>query len=205
MTELRRSGRKSPEARRHEVVAAVLELLATGGVAAVSTPAIARRIGVVQSALFKHFRSKEDIWRAVMTVIAAEVGARVGQAIDSGGDHADRILSIILAYLGSVLDIPAIPELLFSVEVQTPGRSPYLREEIAKRFGWFHIALVDQIVAGQRTGEFRPDFDPHAAASLAAGIAQSAVLRWRLGGAAIDMMADARRAFPIFLVGILSR
>jgi AcrR family transcriptional regulator len=184
------------------VVVVVLDLLANGGVSAVTTPAIARRIGIAQSALFKHFPNKEAIWRAVMETIALEVGARLAGAAAESGTHEERIFAILAAYLSAVIDIPAIPALLFSGEVQTPGRASYLRTEISKRFGWFHAALRDQLFVGQRSGAFRRDFDPDAAASLAAGIAQSAVLRWRLGGGEVDMIAEAHRAFPLFLAAI---
>ncbi len=179
---------------------AVLGLLAKGGVAAVSTPAIARRIGVTQSALFKHFRNKEALWRAVMDTLALEVGSRFQAALKERGSHADRIFAIITAYLGVVQEIPAIPALMFADPRQMHGAGSYLRQEINARFGWFHSALCDQIKAGFHSGEFRGDVDPKVAASLAAGIAQSLILRWRVSGGAIDMLEEASRMFPLFIV-----
>jgi AcrR family transcriptional regulator len=202
MTASRRAPRKSPAARRDDIVRAVLALLAEGGAPAASTPAIARSIGVTQSALFKHFDNKEGIWRAVMDHIALEVGARLGTAAEADGSHADRLLAVIRAYLTAVRDIPAIPALLFSGEVQAQGASSYLREEIARRFGWFHDALLEPLRAGQASGEFRRDLDIEAAAVLAAGIAQSVILRLRIADSAIDMTAEAERVFPILLAGL---
>jgi AcrR family transcriptional regulator len=202
MTTSRRAPRKSPAARRDDIVRAVLALLAEGGAGAVTTPAIARRVGVTQSALFKHFSNKEDVWRAVMDHIALEVGARLIAAGETEGSHADRLLALIRAYLTAVRDIPAIPAILFSGEVQAQGSSPYLREEIARRFGWFHSALKAQLTAGRAMGEFRGDLDVEAAAVLGAGIAQSVILRWRISDLVIDMRAEAERVFPIFLAGL---
>jgi AcrR family transcriptional regulator len=183
-------------------VSAVLQLLAKGGVAAASTPAIARRVGVTQSALFKHFRNKESLWRAVLDALAIEVGARFQAASQESGSHADRMFAIIKAYLKVVKDVPAIPALMFADPRQMDGAGKYVRQEITARFGWFHDALCGQIEAGMRTREFRPDIDPKAAASLAAGIAQSLILRWRVSGGAIDMLGEAHRAYPLFLVSI---
>ena len=202
MTTARRAMRKSPAARREDVVGAVLALLAEGGAPAVSTPMIARRIGLTQSALFKHFKNKEEIWRAVMDHIAVQVGERLQAASQAPGSNADRLLAIIRAYLKAVQEIPAIPALLFSGEVQVQGTASYLREEIARRFGWFHSALKEQIQAGQAAGEFNLDLDTEAAAVLAAGIAQSVILRWRILDQAIDMAAESERMFPIFLAGL---
>ena len=183
-------------------MSAVLQLLAKGGVAAASTPAIARRVGVTQSALFKHFRNKEKMWRAVMDALALEVGARFQAASQESGSHANRIFAIIKAYLIVVKDIPAISALMFADPRQMDGAGKYLRQEITARFGWFHGALYAQIEGGMKAREFRPDIDPKIAAGLAAGIAQSLILRWRVSGGAIDMLGEAERAYPLFLFSI---
>ncbi len=82
------------------------------------------------------------------------------------------------------------------------GAGKYLRPEITARFGWFHGALFAQIDAGMRTRELRPDIDPNVTAGLAAGIAQSVILRCRVSGDAIDMLGEAERAYPLFLVSL---
>lgn len=202
MTIVRRAPRKSPEARREDIVAAVLALLAEGGAPAVSTSAIARRIGVTQSALFRHFDNKEAIWRAVMDAIALEVGDRMERAAQSDGSRAERILAILRAYLQAVQDIPAIPALLFSGEVQEQGGSSYLREEIARRFGWLNELLTAQLRAGVRAREFRRTLDVDAAALLAAGIAQSLILRWRVMGLRQSLADEAEKIFPLFLAAV---
>jgi AcrR family transcriptional regulator len=200
----RRAIRKSANARRQEILSAVFFLLAKGGVPAVSTPAIARRVGVTQSALFKHFRNKETLWRAVMDALALEVGSRFQAASQEGGSHAGRMFAIITAYLTVVKEIPAIPALMFAEPRQMHGAGKYMRQEITARFGWFHGALCEQIQAGMEKGEFRSDVDPKVAASMAAGIAQSLILRWRVSGGAIDMVGESEKVYPMFLVGIAS-
>ncbi len=97
---------------------------------------------------------------------------------------------------------PAMPELLFAVEAQAQGSSAYRREEIARRFGWFHDALRVQLTAGRALGEFRHDLDVEAAAVLASGIAESLILRRRISEPAIDMPAEPERVFRILLSGL---
>jgi AcrR family transcriptional regulator len=151
------------------------------------------------SALFKHFRNKEAMWRAVMEALALEVGSRFQAALQESGSHAHRMFAIITAYLTVVEGIPAIPALMFADPRQMHGAGKYLRQEITSRFGWFHSTLCEQIEAGVQAGEFRGDVDPKVAAGLAAGIAQSLILRWRVSGGAIDMLAEAGKVYPMFL------
>jgi hypothetical protein len=109
------------------------------------------------------------------------------------------MFAIITAYLTVVEGIPAIPALMFADPRQMHGAGKYLRQEITSRFGWFHSTLCEQIEAGVQAGEFRGDVDPKVAAGLAAGIAQSLILRWRVSGGAIDMLAEAGKVYPMFL------
>lgn len=202
MTATRRALRKSSATRQEDFVAAVFSLLAKGSASAVSTAAVARRVGVTQSALFKHYRNKEALWKAVMDALAVEVGSRLEAAARSGGSRADRMLAIIKAYLSVMRERPAIPALMFADPKLLHGAGKYVRAEVERRFGWFHRALLEQIEAGMQTGEFRPDTDPQAAASLAAGIPQSLILRWRVSGGVTDMLAEADAVYPLFLKSI---
>jgi AcrR family transcriptional regulator len=177
----------------------VFWLLAKGGVSAVSTPAIARRVGVTQSAIFKHFPNKQAVWREVMDVLEREIGARLKIAAETQGPRADRAFAIIAAYLTAVQELPAIPALMFADPGQLHGAGAYLRQEITRRFGWFVQSLADQIEAGVRAEEFVADVRTDLAASLAAGIAQSLILRWRVSGGSVDMLAEARKLYPVFL------
>lgn len=198
MTKTRRASRKSPTDRRQDILSAVFWLLAKGGAAAVSTPAIARRVGVTQSAIFKHFRNKEALWRAVMDALAIKVGERLRIASESEGSSADRMLAIMTAYLEVVIENPAIPALMFADPSQMHGAGKYLRQEITLRFGWFQQSLAEQFHHGIKMGVFQADINPKVAATLAAGIAQSLILRWRISGGAIDMLAEVNQLFGMF-------
>src|SRR4029453_17720983 len=67
--------RLSGEARQQQIVETVLDLVAEHGADGVSVQAIADRIGLTQPAVFRHFRSKEAIWVAVMTWLEGQLGA----------------------------------------------------------------------------------------------------------------------------------
>ncbi len=66
--------RLSGEARQQQIVETVLDLVVEHGADGVSVQAIADRIGLTQPAVFRHFRSKEAIWVAVMTWLEEQLG-----------------------------------------------------------------------------------------------------------------------------------
>ena len=83
------AGRQSAEDRKAQIVAEMLRLADEIGPDRLSTTDIARAIGLSQPAIFRHFPTKGDLWRAVANDIAdrlqadwaaAEAGARGPQA-----------------------------------------------------------------------------------------------------------------------------
>jgi AcrR family transcriptional regulator len=59
-----RSGRKSAEERREEILAVAVEHFARGGYRGTSTEAIAREAGISQPYLFRLFRTKQELFVA---------------------------------------------------------------------------------------------------------------------------------------------
>jgi len=53
-------------ARQGQIIEAALELIDAEGVSALSIVGIAERVGIVPSALYRHFKSKEDVLDAVL-------------------------------------------------------------------------------------------------------------------------------------------
>jgi AcrR family transcriptional regulator len=68
-----RTPRPSADATRQRVLAAALEIFAERGFDGASTREIAARAGVTQPLLNYHFSSKDDLWRAAVDGIFAEL------------------------------------------------------------------------------------------------------------------------------------
>ena len=69
----RKFTREPPEARREALVAAALELLAEGGVAAATSRAIAGRAGVTAGLIRHHFATKADLTHAAFGALMARM------------------------------------------------------------------------------------------------------------------------------------
>ena len=75
------------EATTAALIAAGRELFAEHGYAGVGTEEIVKRAGVTRGALYHHFKGgKEDLFRAVLIQLSAEVVQRV---VDAAGAHED--------------------------------------------------------------------------------------------------------------------
>lgn len=191
--------RKSAEERKAEVVEAAMELAAERGPDRVTTEDLARAVGLTQPAIFRHFPTKGDIWRAVAERIGAALEER-WQAAERGPTARDQLRHLVAAQLGLVRAVPAIPAILFSHELH--ARDQRLREAFHALLRRLHHRLAGIFEGGSRRGEFPVDLDPSDAAYLVLALIQGLVVRWSLSGRGFDPVAEGERLLALLLCGL---
>ena len=189
------AGRQSAEDRKAQIVAEMLRLADEIGPDRLSTTDIARAIGLSQPAIFRHFPTKGDLWRAVANDIAdrlqadwaaAEAGARGPQA---------RLRALIGAQLTAISGTPALPSILFSRELQVDNQG--LRDVIRGLLSAFQGRLVAAIRDSQTTGQLRRDVSPEDVAILLTSLVQGVAIRWTLGARSGSLVQEGLRLFEV--------
>ena len=167
-----------------------------------STEAIAERIGFSQSAIFRHFPTKTDIWNAVF--------AKLSNQMEQGWDGAkseksaqQRIQFVVLSQLRLVNSVPALPSIVFSRELHRGNT--VLRMGVMALMKRFRGILKTHIERGIASGEFCDDLDPQDAALLVISTLQGVVLRWSLSGEAFDLIDEGNRLIVLLLKGFERR
>jgi AcrR family transcriptional regulator len=90
----------APAKRR--ILVAALDLFVRDGLCETSVRDIAKATGFTNPALFKHFRSKDDLARYLFERCYLELAGLVSAAIASGGSFAEKQRAVIDAYLAAL-------------------------------------------------------------------------------------------------------
>lgn len=166
---LRRQDRR--DALRESILRHAGDLFVDGGYESFSMRKVAERIGYSATTIYHHFRSKDDLFAALLGEAACWFHASLDQARKEATDPADAIACMGWAYVRFALDYPMHYRLLF---LQRPD---YLSEREDMRFLSVHdpSKLVEAVQAYQAAGGF-PDRDPRAVAhalwAMTHGLAQ---------------------------------
>lgn len=186
--------------RRAITVETVVELAAEQNPSDITTAAIAKRMGLTQGALFRHFPNKDAILRAVMEWVAERLLSRVDKAIGSVDSPGAALEAMFMAHAGFVVEHPGVPRMLFG-ELQHAGETAPKRmvQTLIGRYGERVRKLIE---AGKATGEFDPMLDTEAAVSLFVGTIQGLVMQSLLAGDVQRISRDASRVFAIYRRGI---
>lgn len=186
--------------RRAVTVEAVVELAAEQNPNDITTSAIAKRMGLTQGALFRHFPSKDAILEAVMTWVAERLLSRVDKAADGIASPLAALEAIFMTHIDFVAQHPGAPRMIFG-ELQRGGDTAPKRmvQTLVRQYGERLNRLLE---AGKAQGELDPGLDTEAAATLFIGTIQGLVMQSLLAGDVVGIRRDAPRVFAIYRRGI---
>lgn len=182
--------------RRAVTVEAVIALAAEHNPGDITTAAIARKMGLTQGALFRHFPTKDAIWEAVMDWVAARLLARVDHAIAAHDAPLASLEAVFLTHVDFVAEHPGVPRMLF-------GELQRAEDTAAKRAARSLLAAYAKrvrqlIVRGQERAELSRDVESGAAATLFIGTIQGLVMQALLSGKPGQIRAQAPGVFALY-------
>lgn len=192
--------RLSTEERQVEIVEAALRLACESSPALITTADIATAIGVTQGAVFKHFPTKDAILEAVMAWVADRLLSRIDHAAKAAPTSSAALEAMFLAHTGFVAEHPGVPRMMFGELQRAGSTAPKRLASILLRHYAERLHYV--LEAGRKSGEFDPQLDVDAAATLFVGTVQGLVMQALIAGDVQRIRRDAPRVFAIYLRGI---
>jgi AcrR family transcriptional regulator len=100
----------------------MVEAVARHGYAGTTLRELVRLAGVSKSTFYEHFESKQEAFLATSDEIVNQVAERVGAAYQTGGDHRERLVAGLTAFMNLVADEPQAATLT-TVETLTLGKA----------------------------------------------------------------------------------
>ena len=174
------------EVRREQIVEAALTL-AAGGLKEVTVQKVARLVGVVPSALYRHYPNKDAILMAVLDQLEHYLTDICDQAEAEAGDPLESIKRVMLLHARLATERRGVPRVLFSEEVgaDPDGKGARILS-IQRALGGRLAAMVRR---GQETGRIRSDLPAEDVAFTVFGLVISTAVLYYLSGWRADIFA----------------
>jgi AcrR family transcriptional regulator len=180
--------------RRGEILAAAIPLLAREGFANVTNGQIAEAVGLVPSALYRHYPGKVDILVAACLQAAGLLAQAVDQSLQHVADPHDAVLALAATYVAYSFEHTALTSVAEAEIVGLPAdlQRPLI---LAQRE---HIAVWEQQLRSAR-----PELDPRQARVLVhAGFGVVVEAGRRLRWQDTDKNRDAVTALVVGALGL---
>lgn len=192
---MEKSPRKPAKDRKQEIVETAIRLAGELGPDRLTTQHVADAIGISQPAIFRHFRTKGEIWLAVAEHISDFMQTNSPPA-DADGQHgAEKLQEMVTGHLAFIQRTPAVPAILFSQELHAENRAlrDFFADLIARNQGLFANVIRQDI----QSGRFRADLGADDAAYLVLALIQGLAMRWSLNGRDFDLVAEGGRLLDV--------
>jgi AcrR family transcriptional regulator len=182
--------------RREQIVQAALSLVASDGLKRLSVARVARRIGVVPSALYRHFQGKNEILDAMLAAVQERLIENVRLVREQSPNAIGRLHALLVRHVALIVDHPGLPRLVFSDDVYVG--QPRRRAQMYKGVSQYLHRVAEIVREGQDDGELGAEADPTAVAVLFLGLVQAPAVLSHLSGGAFDPRRQVDQAWTLF-------
>ena len=163
------------QVRQEQIAQAAMNLMNTVGMKGLNIAKVAKRVGLVPSAIYRHFESKDQVIDAVLDLIFNRLMDNVSKACKSTTDPFERLKLILTRHIHLILENHAIPRIVFSEEVYSGNTNRKTNEN-----------------------RIRKDTDPATISVIFLGIIQPAAILWHISDETFDVAKHAEKAWKIF-------
>ncbi|MCF8246929.1 MAG: TetR/AcrR family transcriptional regulator [Saprospiraceae bacterium] len=172
--------------RQLEILEAAGALLNEQGIGGLTTKNLAKKVGFSESALYRHYGSKEEIIAALLQYLYDRIKERL-PAIVAGPDvpPAERLRQLF----GSHLDFrSAHPHFLTAVFSDGMLKySPAVYEGIMQLMSVMRNAVGSIVDEGQKSGDFTTEIPAEELSHILIGSFRLLMLRWRISDFGFDV------------------
>lgn len=186
--------------RRAVTVETVIALAAEQNPSEITTASIAKRMGLTQGAIFRHFSSKDAILEAVMEWVAEKLLSRQEEKLQGGLSPLAALEAIFMAHIDFVVEHPGVPRILFGeLQRKESTSAKRMAQTLLRRYAERVHQLLEE---GKENGEVDTSLESEAGAILFIGTVQGLVMQSLLAGDVGRIRRVAPQAFAIFRRGI---
>lgn len=187
--------RESSEIRQAQIKKAVLDIIYEEGLHSISSRNVAKRVGITDGAIFRHFKSKREIIKSIMTDVQTELMADLRSIVEGEARAEDRLYGFLHAHIKYLLEHRGIAVLLFSETAHLNYRE--LRNLLHSILSEQKALITRIIKDGVKEGTWKKKVNVDDASSLYMGILVIFNVRLFLAEEDIRVETYCRRMFNL--------
>jgi len=188
--------KKGTEIRREEIILAALTLVANQGVKSMTVKRISSIVGIVPSAIYRHFNNKAEILEAVVGLIGERMKNNVIEVNKENYNSLYSIRKVLMRQVQLIMEFSAIPQILFSEEVYR--ENPALKQKLFQMINTFLRELSTMVERGQQQGYLRTDMEAGNIAVMFLGLFQPSAFLYHLSDGKFDIVKQVDTTWKMF-------
>ena len=176
--------------RQIEIMEAATLRIDQYGIQELTIKNLAADLGLSEAALYRHFKSKNDIMLGLLSYFIFEMKERIATIIISKEDNTptEQLKEIFASQLKTFLKKPAIVSVIFSEGIFQFNKE--LSEKVSSMMELMQTHINDIVKKGQDEGTYRELIGSAIISTIIMGSMRMTVLKWKLSGHKSNLIKD---------------
>jgi AcrR family transcriptional regulator len=191
-----RAEKQNSETRKRQIAGAAMSLIARQGMKGLSVAAVAQKVGLVPSALYRHYKGKEEILEATLELIQDLIMENVRSVRRESPLPLEQLKLLMMRHLEMIQEFQAIPRIVFSDEIS--ASNPLRRTAVYQIIRGILGQVAELVARGQRLGQIKPDLNPDTVSVIFLGLVQPPAILWYLSKGRFNISKHMEKAWPVF-------
>ncbi len=150
---------------------------------------LAADLGLSEAALYRHFKSKNDILLGLLSYFIFEMKERIAGILSNTDiSPTDQLKEIFASQLKTFLNKPAIVSVIFAEGIFQFNKE--LSEKVSAMMELMQVHISAIVKKGQSEGLYRELIGPATIATIIMGSMRMTVLKWKLSGHKSNLIKD---------------
>ncbi|MEN9447990.1 MAG: hypothetical protein RJA25_1280 [Bacteroidota bacterium] len=177
--------------RQIEIMEAATNRISKFGIQHLTIKTLAEDIGLSEPALYRHFKSKNEILLSLLEYFKTEMKNRI-QSIPSPPNETegDRLRAIFNSQLQTFTNKPAIVSVIFAESIFHFDES--LSNKVSEIIELMQSVVLSNIEKGQKKGEYSKSIGSSTLTTIIIGGMRMTVLKWKLSGHKSNLIKDGK-------------
>ncbi len=176
---------KYAKSRKEEIALAAIDIISENGAKNLTMVKIAERIGVTDAALYKHFKSKNEILLFMITLIDKLLIEKINDISMNEEEPLEKLKQILNFQFSFIEKNKGVPRILFSEALQF--EDVRLTNKTAAVIHKYKEIIKNVFFDAQKRKEINSNINIETLAFIFMGMLQSTVIIWSLGGCKITL------------------
>ena len=177
--------------RQIEIMEAATNRISRFGIQNLTIKTLAEDIGLSEPALYRHFKSKNEILYSLLEYFKVEMKIRIQSIlIKETATEADKLRAIFNSQLQTFVNKPAIVSVIFAESIFHYEEN--LSNKVSEIMDMMQDYVKKNVKQGQENGQYNKLMGASTLTTIIIGGTRMTVLKWKLSGHKSDLIKDGK-------------
>ncbi len=177
--------------RQIEIMEAATLRIDKFGIQELTIKNLASDLSLSEAALYRHFKSKNEILLGLLTYFILEMNERIAVIIaDEEKQPSELLKKIFVSQLNTFVKKPAIVSVIFSEGIFQFNKE--LSDKVSTMMALMQNNINALIIRGQNEGVYAKLLEPETITTIIMGSMRMVVLKWKLSGNKSNLVNDGK-------------